>query len=325
VPRADRRVSAPPPVLDAATRRLVDGSRFPPHLYAMGPDDGRDALEEMQSLPPARDVRRSVRDVPTRHGPVAAHLFEPAGLGPDPGPVVVYAHGGGWTMGGPATHARFAAAVARAAGLRVLLVVYALTPEHRFPRPVEEVQDVVGWVRGGGLGPEVRADRVGMLGDCAGATLAAAVTLTGPDDARPAAVALLYPLGMPEPRSDSRARFAEGYLLRDDDLTHLWHEYVPRPSTRHRPAADPLGSAPVEPGRLPPTLVVTAEADPARDPAERFAARWRAAGAPVTCVRYLGVVHDFAVLDALRDTAPARAVVEQVGAFLATHLGQARP
>ena len=48
--------------------------------------------------------------------------------------------------------------------------------------------------------------------------------------------------------------------------------------------------------------MITAEADVTRDPAEEFCARMRGAGAPVTCVRYLGAVHDFAVLDALSRT-----------------------
>jgi hypothetical protein len=39
-------------------------------------------------------------------------------------------------------------------------------------------------------------------------------------------------------------------------------------------------------------------------------------GAPVTAVRYLGTIHDFAVLDALRDSPTARAATSQATSFL---------
>ena len=165
-----------------------------------------------------------------------------------------------------------------------------------------------------GLGACVDATRVGLLGDCAGATLAAAVALTAGPERRADALAMLYPLSAPP--ALPAAQFASGYLLRLDDVRHLWREYIPRPASRTDIAAAPL-TAPAALARLlPPTLVITAEADVSREAAETFAARMRGAGAPVTCARYLGAVHDFAVLDALRRTSPARAAISQAAGFL---------
>jgi acetyl esterase/lipase len=53
---------------------------------------------------------------------------------------------------------------------------------------------------------------------------------------------------------------------------------------------------------LPPTLVITDEADVLRDEGEAYAAKLREAGVDVTAVRVLGMVHDFLMLDLLRDT-----------------------
>ncbi|MGW3269251.1 alpha/beta hydrolase fold domain-containing protein, partial [Streptomyces sp. NPDC001056] len=61
---------------------------------------------------------------------------------------------------------------------------------------------------------------------------------------------------------------------------------------------------------LPPALVVTGEADVLRDEGEAYATKLRAAGVPVTAVRFQGIIHDFVMLDALRNTHAARTAVE---------------
>ncbi|MEU9700942.1 alpha/beta hydrolase fold domain-containing protein [Streptomyces sp. NPDC047981] len=82
-----------------------------------------------------------------------------------------------------------------------------------------------------------------------------------------------------------------------------------------RPAAADRTSGGAGPGQQG-ALVVTAEADVVRDEAEQYARRLQQAGVAVTAVRYLGTVHDFASLNALRDSPPTKAAVRQGGAFL---------
>jgi acetyl esterase len=64
-------------------------------------------------------------------------------------------------------------------------------------------------------------------------------------------------------------------------------------------------------GGLPPATIITAEADVVRDEGEAYASKLREAGVQVTAVRYLGTIHDFILLDALRDTGAARAAIAQ--------------
>jgi acetyl esterase/lipase len=70
--------------------------------------------------------------------------------------------------------------------------------------------------------------------------------------------------------------------------------------------------------------VITGEADVLRDEGEAYAAKLRAAGVPVTAVRYQGIIHDFVMLNALRDTHAARAAIRQASEFLAEVLGTVR-
>ena len=56
---------------------------------------------------------------------------------------------------------------------------------------------------------------------------------------------------------------------------------------------------------------MTAEADVVRDEGEAYASKLREAGVPVTGVRYLGTIHDFLLLNALRETNAARAAIAQ--------------
>ncbi|MEU3339839.1 alpha/beta hydrolase fold domain-containing protein, partial [Streptomyces sp. NPDC006668] len=67
---------------------------------------------------------------------------------------------------------------------------------------------------------------------------------------------------------------------------------------------------------LPPALVITGEADVLRDEGEAYANKLREAGVAVTAVRYQGIIHDFVMLNALRETHAAEAAINQAVATL---------
>ena len=128
---------------------------------------------------------------------------------------------------------------------------------------------------------------------------------------------LFYPVTDASFDTASYHQFAEGYFLRRDAMQWFWDQYTtdPAPARRRSP---PRRCAPrsTQLAGLPPALVITGEADVLRDEGEAYASKLRAAGVPVTAVRYQGIIHDFVMLNALRDTHAADAAIGQAIATL---------
>ncbi|MFD4503735.1 alpha/beta hydrolase, partial [Streptomyces sp. NPDC058457] len=80
-------------------------------------------------------------------------------------------------------------------------------------------------------------------------------------------------------------------------------------SERAQITASPLRATTEQLTGLPPALIITGEADVLRDEGEAYANKLRAAGVPVTAVRYQGIIHDFVMLNALRETHAAEAAI----------------
>jgi epsilon-lactone hydrolase len=87
--------------------------------------------------------------------------------------VVLYLHGGGYVIGSPRSYRHLAAAIARAAGSRALLLDYRLAPEHPFPAALEDAIAAYRWLLGQGLAP----GRIVLAGDSAGGGLTIATLL----------------------------------------------------------------------------------------------------------------------------------------------------
>ncbi|WP_420835568.1 alpha/beta hydrolase [Amycolatopsis vancoresmycina] len=68
--------------------------------------------------------------------------------------------------------------------------------------------------------------------------------------------------------------------------------------------------------------MITGEADVLRDEGEAYAAKLRQAGVPVTAVRYQGIIHDFVMVNALRETHAAEAAITQAVTVLSRALAK---
>ncbi|MBO0680370.1 alpha/beta hydrolase [Mycolicibacterium sp. S2-37] len=237
-------------------------------------------------------------------------------------PAVVYLHGGGWVAGDTATHERLVADLAVEAGVAVVVPQYGLAPDVRYPTAIEQAYATVRWVCADGDRHGLDPNRVAVGGDSSGANMAIAITLLSlrRNEFSLGQLVAFTPLTDTTCDTASCMRFADGYFLRRDDLRWCWDQYLPDPHHSTEDTAAPLRAQATDLRRFPPTLIITAEADVARDEGEAFAARLRQAGAPTTAIRYEGTIHGFVALAPLRRTSASRAATAQAATTLRTAL-----
>jgi acetyl esterase len=307
------------PVLEPAAEEFAGATANPPYLFDLGPDKGREVVDEVQSGEiAAPDVDVTDMTVPGgASAAVSVRVLRPLGT-TGPLPVIVYIHGAGWVFGNAHTHDRLIRELAVGANAAVVFPNYSLSPEAKYPTAIEEAYAVAQWVTQHGVGENLDPARIAIAGDSVGGNMTAALTLLAKQrgDVSFAQQVLFYPVTDASFDTESYHQFAEGYFLRRDAMQWFWDQYTTDPAQRAEITASPLRASSEELAGLPPALVITGEADVLRDEGEAYASKLRAAGVPVTAVRYQGIVHDFVMLNALRETHAATAAIAQAIATL---------
>jgi acetyl esterase len=258
-------------------------------LEAREMDNGFDALQgDAEEVAQVRDVL-----VQGAAGQLNARVYDPD---PDQAlPVLIYFHGGGWVMGSIDVVDKPCRALANAAGCVVVSVGYRLSPETKYPGPVEDCYAATAWIAAHAeeLGGDPRW--LGVSGDSCGGNLAAAVALMARDRGAPeiAYQVLIYPVTAPARESEfaSYTVNGQGYMLTNDAMEWFWDHYVTSPSEWEEPYASPLRAADLT--GVAPALVATAEFDPLRDEGLAYAERLKGAGVAVELLSYEGAIHGF--------------------------------
>jgi acetyl esterase len=275
------------------------------HVAAM-----REGTAERARLRPPGPEMHEVREL--RIGALGARLYLPRSGGL---PIVVFLHGGGWTVGSLDTHDRACRRLSEGSGCALLAVDYRLAPEHRWPASVDDTVTALRFVRSG---LEVDGP-VAVAGDSAGGTLATLACLRLRDqdpDALPGLQALLYPNTDLTGAHASMREKAVGFGLTADGVRFFNSQWVPEESMWSDPRVSPLHAPDLH--GLPPALIVTAEHDPLRDEGEAYAERLIQAGNSVQLRREEGLVHSFMLMD---HVSPAcAAAVDRIAADLRARL-----
>ncbi|MTD16898.1 alpha/beta hydrolase fold domain-containing protein [Nakamurella sp. YIM 132087] len=309
----------PTPVLEAAAQQFCDDTAAPPYLFDLAIEDGRRTVDGVQSGPTPRPDA-TVTPVTADGGPtgtLSLDIIIPAGL-TGPLPVILYIHGAGWVFGDLGTHDRLVRELATRAGAAAVFVNYDRSPEARYPVAIEQAYAALEWIAAHGADHGLDPERIAIAGDSVGGNMSAAVTIMAKQRSGPvlAAQLLYYPVTDAAFDTDSYHQFGTGYWLRRDAMQWFWNQYTTDDAQRDEITCSPLRATTEDLAGLPPALVVVGEADVLRDEGEAYAAKLRAAGVPTTAVRYQGIVHDFVMVDAMRDTHAARAATAQGGLFL---------
>jgi acetyl esterase len=313
------------PVLEPAVRRFLSRTTTLPRLSELDPIGAREVIDAVQTpidlAVPAVDIDDRTVPVAGPVGSVSFRIVRPEGAR-GALPVILYIHGGGWVAGGVRTHQRLIAELAAGTGAAVVFPRYSRVPEARYPWAIRESYAALTWVARHGASQRLDGSRIAVAGDSVGATMATTLTLLAKERGGPALAAqvLFYPATNADFNTDSYGQFATGYWLRRDTMQWFWDQYVADDALRTEVTASPLRAALSELARLPPALVITAEADVLRDEGEAYARKLADAGVDVTTRRYRGVVHDFVLLNQLRQTAGAEAAISEAVTYLAAAL-----
>jgi len=258
--------------------------------------------------------------LPGPAGDVPVRMYTPVGHRPGGWPGVIFFHGGGWVVGDIDTHDAVCRTLCTLVEAVVVSVDYRLAPEHPFPAAVEDAVASLAWVAAHAADLGLRADRLAVAGDSAGANLATVLALLARDAGGPliAAQALVYPVIDATMSFPSVQENATGYYLEAATMRWFLEQYAPDEATRtdarlSPPVADLAG--------LPPAVVATAQYDPLRDEGDAYAEKLRAAGVPVLHRRYAGQIHGFFGMGTL--VPAAQRAVEEICADLRRLLGPA--
>ena len=261
-------------------------------FHQMSPAEARATYEAAaEILEPARAVLSRVEglSIPAADGePLRARLYAPSTAAL---PVLLYLHGGGFTIGNLETHDSLCRQLALRSGAAVVALDYRLAPEHRFPCAVDDAWSAMIWLACNAARLGLDASRLAVGGDSAGGTLAAVCAIHARDIGLALRHQLLITPGTTAyADTDSHRRFARGYLLEAEDIAWFFDQYIDLADRKDWRFA-PLEAEALE--GVAPACVVLAECDPLVDEGLAYADRLRAAGVPVELELARGVTHDF--------------------------------
>ncbi len=280
-------------------------------------------LDLLRSMPtpvnpdPAAVDAVSDRTIPGPGGELNLRIYR-SGAG-DALPLLVFMHGGGFVLGNLDSHDDLARRLTAKLQCVTVAVDYRLAPENPFPAAVDDCYAALNWAadHAAELGADVNL--LTVIGDSAGANLAAVMALRARDAGAPALAAhvMIYPAVdlsaemKPAPDgnfymlSPATRAFFNGAYLRDEAQLTL-------------PYVSPLMADDLR--KLPPALMITAEYDPLCEQGEAYAAKLKQAGVDTTLLRYDGAIHGFATFPVPMQ----RDAVEKIAQWLSTHYGAHR-
>ena len=205
--------------------------------------------------------------------------------------VLLYFHGGGFTIGSIQTHNVLCRELSRIGHCAVISVDYRLAPEHRFPVATNDAWDALQWISQSAQSLGLKASALAVGGDSAGGTLAAVCAIHARNVGLPLSLQLLiYPGTAARQESASHRAFDNGFMLDRATVDWFFDHYID--STDR----DDWRFAPMLAERhdgLAPAWIGLAECDPLVDEGIAYADLLRMAGVSVNLEIYHGVVHGF--------------------------------
>lgn len=292
------------PAIETETKaflKMLNSSGGKP-METMQPADARKVLEGAQASVKAdiSGVEVSEKTITQDGLTVKIVIMRPAGAKGDL-PAFMFFHGGGWVIGDFATHERFIRDLVVHSGAVAVHAEYSRSPEAKYPVALNECYAATKWVAEHGKEINIDGSRLAVVGNSAGGNLTAAVALMAKEKKGPSLKlqVLFWPVTDANFETVSYNQYASDRFLTKNMMKWFWANYIPTESQRNEIYASPLKATTAQLKGLPPALIQTAENDVLRDEGEAYGRKLNEAGVPVSSVRYLGMIHDYGLLNPL--------------------------
>lgn len=281
------------PAVDAILQKVLEAVPFQLTTDA-GVEAARQRFRDLPRRPVHPDLRVENRAIDGPAGPIPVRVYWPPSQGQSDSPVVVFFHGGGWSVGDLDCYDGEARMHAVGAAAVVVSVDYRLAPEHPYPAAVEDAWAATRWV--GEHADQLGADagRIGLAGDSAGGNLTAVVAQLARDNGGPPIrfQLLWYPSTTWDTSLPSFTENADAPILTLQACKAFSRWYAGDTDLRDMPATMAPARAENLSG-LPPAYIAIAGHDPLRDDGARYAELLSAAGVPVELHNAETLVHGY--------------------------------
>ena len=286
--------------LDDASQLVLDliAKAGRPELWTLDVKAARaqaDPLSDRSEHRPEEVARVEDRTIPGPGGELPIRIYWPV-VGEGPLPILVYYHGGGFTLRNLDTHDSVCRTLGKWGGCLTVAVDYRMGPETKFPGAVEDAFAAVEWVSANAADLGGDPTRLAVGGDSAGGNLAAVVCHLSRDHGGPAIVfqLLVYPATDGRRGSGiypSYEELSQGYFLTHEMMEWFSEQYTDRNTDLGDPRISPLLTQ--DHGNLPPAFVITAGYDPLKDEGKAYAEALSAAGVLADHKCYETTIHGF--------------------------------
>ena len=245
--------------------------------------------------PKKKDIFTRTFIIPVNDGVVTGYLFEKVKHKAISGQnsLIVVFHDGGWVRGNMAKCSAICSNICNTTGASVLAIDYRLAPQYKFPTPVEDCYKAFLWAAQGARYWKVDPDKIYLMGNCAGANLAANVSRLARDRKGPkiAGQILLSPITDCRMRTVSWERFKDCPTLSQKTMIAFIQHYSREPKDILDPMFSPLLA--IDQSRLPETLIMAGEFDPLYDDGLLYCQALTSADTHAKFLEVKGALHSF--------------------------------
>lgn len=268
------------------------------HLETIQPFNPQDSLDGARKFLETMSLQLSGKKesvamieelhIPQENHQIPIRIYRPKGREAQQSSAIIYIHGGWFIAGGYETHDAVVRKLANKTGSVVIFIDYRLAPEHPFPAGLNDCIDGVKWVFENAESLGIDPDKVGIIGDSAGAALSTAVSTQLGKQLK--FQALIYPAVDNQLNSKTWEIYENGPVLNKQGGIEAWAGYLPE-EEKENPLAIPVLIRDFK--ETPPTLIILAEHDPLLDDGKQLSENMKNAGVKLKTSLYKDMVHGF--------------------------------